>query len=382
MPTARLEVAEPEQRDGWVRLSARLTPPHGDPRDVWFEFESPDGLLPPRRARPFVLAFLPVAMRHGWTLRCEDPLDRETLGNLAHWQAVFAHWFPWSLEQVDIEAREAGDVRPGLGGSAMGFSGGVDSTEVLVQRGLFPENGRPRISAGVLIHGFDIPLAETAGYDERWRAARRQLERFGATGLRLRTNVRALARRPYLDWAREVHGIWLGAALSCLEPWYGELIMAASDIDRRLSLPWASNPLTDRLLGGQAARVTNEGGGRTRLEKLAFLAEAGALDDLRVCYERPSSGRNCGRCAKCLLLRLGLETLGLDAERLFPTPDDAFRRGFRTALVHQVDGLNEMAAQAEAVGRAGLARELRGMVAARPWASGIDLMRRWVRRVR
>lgn len=381
--TARLEVANPLERDGWIRLSARLIPPGGLPREAWFEFESPDGWVPPRRARPFALAFLPLAMRRGWELRCEDRLDPETLANLPQWQAVFAHWFPWSLEQVPIAVGAGEDIRPRLGGAVLGFSGGIDSTEVLVRRRLCQEASRPPISAGVLIHGFDIPLCETAAYAERWKAAERALLRFGARGIRLRTNVRTLARNPYLDWAREVHGIWLAAALSCLEPWYGELVVASSDINRRLELPWASNPITDRLLGGEAARMVNEGGALTRMEKLSFLAGVGATGDLRVCYEHPESGHNCGRCRKCLFLQLGMEALGLGFDSLFPNGVDAsFRRRFRTSAAHLKDSLAEMSVAAESRGRPDMARALRRMAAPSPLVGARDLLRGWVRSIR
>lgn len=381
--TALLEVADPLEREGWIRLSARLVPPGGSPREAWFEFESPDGWTPPRRARPFALAFLPLAMRRGWELRCADRLDPATLANLAEWQAVYAHWFPWSLEHVPIAATPGADVVPRLGGSVLGFSGGVDSTAVLVRRRHGQGTSQPPIAAGVLIHGFDIPLSEEGAHGARWESAERVLRRFGARGIRLRTNLRSLARKPYLDWAREVHGIWLASALSCLEPWYDELVVASSDINRRLELPWGSNPITDRLLSGEAARMVNEGGELTRMEKLAFLAGMGACGELRVCYERPESGHNCGRCRKCLFLQLGLEALGLEYGCLFPAGTDIpFRRSFRTSRPFLREFLAEMASVAASGGRPALAAELRDMSAPNPLLVARDLLRRWVRRLR
>jgi hypothetical protein len=382
-PVARLEVEDPVERDGRIRLVGRLMPPKGAPREAWFEFDMPDGWMPPRRSRPFALAFLPLAMRRGWRLAGEDALDGETVSNLNQWQAVFSHWFPWSLEQIQLCFPRAAEPRPRLAGPVLAFSGGLDSTEVLVRRRLEPRDGRPPMAAGVLIQGFDIPLAAESGFARRWEAASAVLSRFGARGLRLRTNLRTLARRPYLDWAREVHGIWLAAAMSCLEPWYGELVLASSDINRRLTLPWASNPITDRFLGGATSRVVNEGGEHSRLEKILFLADAGVLDGLRVCYERPETGHNCGRCRKCLFLQLGLESLGLGADGLFAAPPDrGFRRRFRTSVSYFRDDLMEMAEAAETRGCTDLAEELRGMAGRSPWLGARDALRGWWRRVR
>ncbi len=380
---ARLEVAEPIAREGWIRLSGTLTPPGGKPRTAWFEFESPDGWIPPRRARPFLMAFLPLAMRGGWTISSEDAVDDITLKNLAKWQALFAHWFPWSLSQVDMHFPRAEESPPRLAGAVMGFSGGVDSTDVLIRRRTNPQPGKNSLAAGVLIHGYDIPLTEKEAFAVRWSVAEKTLRRFGARGLRLRTNLRSLARRPYLDWSREVHGIWLVSALSCFDPWYGDLVVASSDTDQRLSLPWASNPITDPLLSGAQSRVTNEGGDLSRFVKIALLAEANALEELRVCYERPESGQNCGGCRKCLLLKLALDCLGFDSTAVFPGGfDQEFRRRFRTRISHLKDNLREMAAAADARGNSQLAREIRGMSTLHPWEAARDTLRRWVRELR
>lgn len=322
-------------------------------------------------------------MRRGWTLVGEDGLDAVTVANLAKWQAVFSNWFPWSLAPAGIAFPETAEAPPRLAGAALGFSGGVDSTDVLVRRRLSPGAGRQAVATGLMIHGYDIPLAMEEGFAVRWRTARATLDRFGARGLRMRTNIRSLARGPYFNWPLEVHGIWLAAALSCLEPWHGELVVASSDEDSRPTIPWASNPITDPFLSGGIARVVNEGGDLSRLGKITLLAKAGALGDLRVCYERPESGENCGRCRKCLLLQLALESLGADPAGLFPMGvDPGFRRRFRTRMPCFKSDLLETAAAAAARGDERLAREIRGMAAADPWVAARDGLRRLVRRLR
>lgn len=322
-------------------------------------------------------------MRRGWTLAGEDGLDAATVANLAKWQAVFSNWFPWSLAPAGIAFPETAETPPRLVGAALGFSGGVDSTDVLVRRRLCPRPGQQAVAAGLMIHGYDIPLTMEAGFAVRWRAAEAVLARFGARGLRMRTNIRSLARRPYFDWPLEVHGIWLAAALSCLEPWYGELVVASSDEDSHPTIPWASNPITDPFLSGGTARVVNEGGDLSRLGKISLLAKAGALEGLRVCYERPESGENCGSCRKCLLLQLAIESLGGDPGVLFPLGrDPAFRRRFRTRTPWFKSDLLEMAGAADARGDQRLAREIRGMAAADPWVAARDGLRRLVRRLR
>lgn len=380
---AHVDVLEPRRSDGWVRLEGRLTLPDGRVREAWFEFESPDGRLPPRRARPFVLAFLPLAMRAGLPLRCETGADPGTLANLAQWQAVFAHWFPWSLEHIPLEIPAAREAARGTD-AVLSFSGGVDSSYALARRVARPAPGEARVAEGLMIHGFDIPLREERAFEARHAASSRQLARFGVRALRMRTNVRELGRRPYMDWARETHGIWLTAAMSCLEPWRAEIAVAASDIASRLTLPWASNPITDRFLEGDAARLGHVGAELSRLGKVRFLgAFPGAVDDLRVCFERPELGENCGQCRKCLTLQLALEALGLPTAGAFPDPaKPKARRDLRTTIPYFQADLLEIAEEADRAGRHGLAAEARRMVATSPLRAAGESLRRWFRRVR
>jgi hypothetical protein len=73
-----------------------------------------------------------------------------------------------------------------------------------------------------------------------------------------------------------------------------------------------STPLTDPLLGSDAFSVRHDGAAASRIEKVALVAEwPQALQNLRVCWEGPNKGRNCGRCEKCIRTILDFRVAGL-----------------------------------------------------------------------
>jgi hypothetical protein len=96
-----------------------------------------------------------------------------------------------------------------------------------------------------------------------------------------------------------------GAALaSCLHQFSGRAGVAVIGADEsygHLALPWGSNPATNHLLSGDELDIHTEGGGFTRTERVAFISRYPDIAArLRVCWEGPATGRNCGHCEKCI----------------------------------------------------------------------------------
>lgn len=301
---------------GVVRLLGRLRGPRGPAREIFFEFEAPDARPIPKRLRPFLLAFLPVAMRQGWTLTSEETVDETTLENLRQWQATFAGWRPWSLGNIDLEIPVGGDETEGprLGGM-VAFSGGVDSSYTVLRQA--PAG---RIASGVMVQGMDIGVDNHADFGRARGDAKATLESLGLRALWVRTNVRSLGRRPFLHWCEETFGIWLASALSCLEPWHDRAFIASSYPYRHLQLACGSNPVTDRLLGSAGVPFEHDGASMSRVEKAAALAGEPRLSSrLRVCFDQRGGGANCGRCRKCMLTQLCLWLGGDERPAAFPT---------------------------------------------------------------
>jgi hypothetical protein len=119
------------------------------------------------------------------------------------------------------------------------------------------------------------------------------------------------------DW-RRIGRFWeneFGAGLAaCLSLYAGVATVGlfGSDEDYgHVVVPWGSNPVTNPLLSAGDFQVVTDGGGYTRTEKVALIARYGDVSSrLRVCWEGPQTGANCGKCEKCLRTRLNFLAVG------------------------------------------------------------------------
>jgi len=287
--------------------------------------------MPPRSARPFLLAFLLPAMRVGAPLVLDTPVDRSTLENLLEWQAVWARWRPRRLQVVPILAPEPSDgpvplLPPAVSGrgAITGFSGGVDSC-FSAWRHTRPEapgrsERRIRLGAGLTVHGFDIPLDQPETFDRARERSRALLSAFGLEAFWLRTDVRRLEGAFGCAWETEAHGLWLAAALACLEPWYEGSVIPSSYAYECLRLPWGSNPIGDPLLGSEDRPCRHDGASHTKLDKVrAMAADPAVAGSVRVCWEGAQLDRNCGRCFKCITTQVCFWLSGVAQPAAFPT---------------------------------------------------------------
>jgi hypothetical protein len=116
-------------------------------------------------------------------------------------------------------------------------------------------------------------------------------------------------------------------------------------------LPWSSNPLSNHHLSG-LFEIRSDAGALGRCEKTALVARyPSILNNLRVCWEGPLTGANCGRCEKCIRTQLNFIARGLD-------PGPSFAAGFSAADVAlikpatqaQLAFMREICAEADAFG--------------------------------
>ena len=305
-----------------VRLDGHLEIPGKPTWDVSFEFNCPNPAEAKLRARPFVLAFLPMAMRLGLPLRCEHPIDQTTHDQLRAWQSCFAAWLPLRMQIVDLQIPVANEVKARVGGGAItAFSGGADSCFTVMRHAGKKSPGlhHTALTAGLMIHGFDIkPSAQTA-YNEALETSRTILSSYHLDTYSLWTNIRERRGRPKLCWERETHGIWLGACLSCLEPWFDVTVIPSSFSHDRTHNPWGSNPQTDTLLGSKNTMLVHDSFEFSKPAKLQQIANVAIVTDhMRTCYDNNESGHNCGHCLKCSSTQVVLELSGCPKPKAFP----------------------------------------------------------------
>jgi hypothetical protein len=327
MPSAssRIIIDAPRQQPGFVHWEGKLVAPFGETRRIYFEFSTPDDRPYPVRARPFLLAFLVPAMQLGAPLELELPVDTVTVNNLMEWQEAIASWNPQSLKVVPIHAPASISMEDsGRPGALTAFSGGVDSNFTVwrnTRHSNPPEHHTSPLQAGLMVHGFDIPLEQQAVFESARGRSRTMLEAAGLKTYRLGTNLRSLEKLPGHDWEKISHGIWIAAALSCYEPWFGQFLIPSTYPYQVMRFPWGSNPVTDPLFSSAAATYWHDGAAYSKLTKMQAIANIPAIrQHLRVCWEGEQLDRNCGKCFKCIATQICFQLSGVERPEAFPRP--------------------------------------------------------------
>jgi hypothetical protein len=152
----------------------------------------------------------------------------------------------------------------------------------------------------MLVHGFDIPLDNQPAFDRARGSISEVMAILGMPLATVRTNWRELCK----DWLMEYHA-GLAACLFQFRGFANVGICGASEDYSRLVVPLGSNPVTDHLLSGGGFQIHTEGGGFTRTERVRLICDYPDIAArLRVCWEGPKTGGNCGRCEKCIRTKL------------------------------------------------------------------------------
>ena len=83
-------------------------------------------------------------------------------------------------------------------------------------------------------------------------------------------------------------------------------------------------------------RIKTHGAGFTRTQKVAILnAWEAARNNLRVCWQGPQTGRNCGKCEKCVRTMLNFMANN------YPVPS-CFPEGFNIEHLKAMRSLNKI----------------------------------------
>lgn len=313
---------EIEAAGGGVRVSAAVeveTPGVPVPDRLWYEVPAAwaDGVTD--RADGFAVAVVLLASVLGERLEVRGALSPRLAYGLDEYLRVFRCWYPEGFHPVPVVAGldPEGPAEAPPHAVATAFSGGVDSSFTLWSH--LPEHERHpdfRLSHGVFVHGFDIPLADEATFATAAGAYGAMLDRLGLSLVPVRTNARAFT--PGIAWELAHGAALLSVPLvlgRLLRRFYVPASTSYADVGR-----WGSDPLLDHLLSTETLDVVHDGAGTYRADKVAALAGwPTTYDRLRVCWERPDGLRNCGRCYNCLLTMSALAAAGaLDRFTTFP----------------------------------------------------------------
>lgn len=298
------DVVEVAARIEWARRPWRLRADAS--QRVWFRLPADLADDVPRDATPFVLAALFRCMKIGRPVEVHGSVAPGLLENLERFQRNWERWMPAKYRAVPILAEGSSEPRHDRAGAVLAYSGGIDSTYA-VHRCLTDDGGAPDLRAGVMVHGFDIPIDESEGFQRAAERSRRILDSRDVPLLLASTNLRDIRQ----SW-EDANRAGIAAVLHLLRGRYATGLSANSyqvDFARRLFPEDVEDqPLTGSsdfpvgICGAEPDRIG-------RLEGLLDWPEA--LADLRVCYADERYDRNCGRCGKCIIVMLAARILGV-----------------------------------------------------------------------
>ena len=277
--------------------------------------------------RPFAMAALPIAMRRAKPLRIPGRLDVGSYRNLLEWQWAMAAWHPGKLHVVPlhVEVVPAAE-RPTVANSATAFSGGVDSCYTAVRYSQDEEYRRRLeypLSAGIMVHGMDIPLGGNGAvqFEGAFARSRTILASLKLEALSVATNARELNADEGVAWGTAAHGILIASAMACFEDRFSQILIPSTYAYAHLKTPWASHPATDPLFSSSLVSYLHDGAHANKLDKVDVVSSHSAVcEQLRVCWSGPRHDSNCGHCFKCVATQACFWLAGVEAPPAFGSP--------------------------------------------------------------
>jgi hypothetical protein len=312
---------------------------------------------------PFVLATIHLAMSEEADLRVHGKVSPSLIRNLDDFQRAWSVWKPLEFPHpVDVVGdAELEEDLSGLDRTAIStFSGGVDSSFTAYRHATGTGLRYPRrLTAGVMSHGFDIPLNEEAAFQEAARRSRTMLESIGMSLIPVSTNFRDLP----LEWSY-VHGAAIASTLMLFRKRFSEGLIGQTVAYEALeSMREGVNAVTDWWLSTDSFTVIPDGAGFGRAEKIWALKDwPEFLENLRVCWAGPYHFKNCCRCEKCTRNILTFRVLGLGLPPCFES--DVSNR--------QIRGLTRLKEFTMRVGYDGILRLARERGIDEPWVRELE----------
>ena len=283
-----------------------------EPAEFFFEVAGPDAPRSAPNGNVAIAAVLPIAMSRGLPVHYEGEADSDFLRNIEECMAAWCRWRPDLFQPVPLTVeREASPRLPDLRRAMIAFSGGLDSTFALHahKRGLMGRRNL-NVDAAMLVHGFDIPLASARAFEIARNHNQAILDSYGVRLNIVRTDWK---KRFCVKWGM-THILGLSAILQLFNRDFSAGVFADDFAYDAQWMPWSNNPVTNQMLGGTAFEIRSTGASWSRTEKAAVLADNPvALEHLRVCYEHPDLGGNCGQCGKCVRTKINFYACGVKA---------------------------------------------------------------------
>ncbi len=291
-----------------VTVGVTIEDDSGVRRKLWHRIPSRFAKNLTESYNPFVVGTIFAAMRESSDIVVHGEVSRKLLENLEEFQAVWARWRPETYTRIEITAdSESDDFAGRKSDSAMAaFSAGVDSSFTVYShnKGLCGRLNRD-IRTGMFIHGFNIVLDREDIFKKAAYHAEMMMNSLGIDLMLVATNFRDLGAH-----FGDSHAAEIASCVLMFENSYSTCLIASSKPYEDLTLPWGSNPITDRLLSTDRLEFVHDGATHSRCEKVEVLSDwQEARKYLRVCWKLDNLEKNCCVCEKCIRTILNFRVL-------------------------------------------------------------------------
>ena len=255
-----------------------------------------------------ILAF--PMMKIGGRFNINGAVSQSLIDNIEMFSAIWSIWCPEQYKPIKIVPEKIVSIvrTPDENKLISAFSGGLDAayTAYKYKNNL---NGVRKydLDAAVMIHGADIPLAETQQFNDAFKHAKNMTDDLKIELIPAQTNY-----REYSDnWSFEFGSV-ISGVLSLFSKKYAAGA-ASDDSVHHFETPWGMNPISDWYLKSDVFNFISDGHNHSRTERAQFVSKWQAcLDNLRVCWRNEDKSKNCGKCEKCVRTKLNFMAVGVN----------------------------------------------------------------------
>ncbi|MEA5553232.1 hypothetical protein VB713_20030 [Anabaena cylindrica UHCC 0172] len=317
MSKTHLWQEEITESEGSITISITIEDHQQTRTRLWYSLPSEYRELVTNSCDPFVLATVLMAMNQSTNLIVHGEVSPSLLQNLTEFQAAWNSWLPnnYSLINIiaDVEKEQINNQSSDKVIAA--FSGGVDSCFTMFRHrtgscGRWQRN----LTAGLMVHGFDIPLNQKEIFDSAAQRSKIMLSSLGVELIPLATNFRQVIK---VNW-EETYATAVASCLLLLQRGFQAGLIPSAYPYNELHFPCGSNPITDNLLSSYTFQSIHDGAAFGRFAKIREISNwPEALQNLRVCWQGSQKDRNCCRCEKCIRTILNFRILGIDLPSCF-----------------------------------------------------------------
>ncbi|AFZ55623.1 hypothetical protein H6G54_22570 [Anabaena cylindrica FACHB-243] len=317
MSKTHLWQEEMTEAEGSITISITIENHQKTRTRLWYRLPYECRELVTNSCDPFVVATILMAMNQSTDLIVHGEVSPSLLQNLTEFQAAWNSWLPnnYSLINIiaDVEKEQINNQSSDQVIAA--FSGGVDSCFTMFRHrtgscGRWQRN----LTAGLMVHGFDIPLSQKEIFDSTAQRSKIMLSSLGVELIPLATNFRQVIKVKWTD----TFATALGSCVRLLQRGFQASLIPSSFPYNALSFPYGSNPVTDNLLSSNTFKIIHDGAAFSRLDKIREIVNwPEALEHIRVCWQGSQKDRNCCCCEKCVRTILNFRILGIDLPPCF-----------------------------------------------------------------